>query len=209
MRGETYKERVEQTFVKPARRIQDQVRNVLELVQPQAEEYVLDIGCGTGKYCAIISRIAKIVGIDSSPASVQVASETVRRFGNPANSAICLAEGQAIPFQADAFDKVMLIDIIEHLVWDDFQACLSECYRVLKKEGKLFIYTPNKKHIFEFVRPRPAGHIALRTREDIVDALTVHQFRILRSYHRPAHLPIYQEVEKMLARLTGCELFIK
>ncbi len=206
---DTYKRRGEQAFVRPTRRMQDQVRNVMGLVQPQRGEYILDAGCGSGKYCAMISGITKIVGIDSSPASVEVASEAVQRFGNPANSAICLADVQAIPFQADTFDKVMLIDILEHLPEEDFQTGLRESYRVLKKGGKLHIYTPNRKHIFEFVRPKPEGHIALRIRAEIVDALTAHQFRILRSYHRPAHFPIYGEMERVLARLTGCELFIK
>ena len=206
---DTYRKRGEQAFVKPTRRIQDQVRNVMELVETRGGEYILDAGCGSGKYCAMISRITKIVGIDSSPASVEVASETVQRFGNPANSAICLAEVQAIPFQADTFDTVMLIDIIEHLLEEDFERGLSESYRVLKTGGKLYIYTPSRKHIFEYIRRRPEGHIALRTRAEIVDALTARRFRILGSYHHPAHFPAYREMESMLAHLTGWELFIK
>lgn len=45
-----------------------------------------------------------------------------------------------IPIKSNYFDIVLLIDVISHIY--DFNSTLKECYRVLKKNGKVFVYTP-------------------------------------------------------------------
>ena len=48
-----------------------------------------------------------------------------------------------IPFKSKYFDSISLLEIIEHLSDRKISKILNECYRVLKKDGKLFITTPN------------------------------------------------------------------
>ena len=53
---------------------------------------------------------------------------------------LLLRPNKKIPIKNNYFDVVLLIDVISHIY--DFNSTLKECYRVLKKNGKIFIYTP-------------------------------------------------------------------
>ncbi len=48
-----------------------------------------------------------------------------------------------MPFKSNTFDYIMLEHLIEHLSWQDGKKMLKECFRILKKGGKLRISTPN------------------------------------------------------------------
>ena len=50
-------------------------------------------------------------------------------------------ESENLPFPAEYFDTILLIDVIEHLI--DPIPALIEIYRVLKHGGKLLVHTPN------------------------------------------------------------------
>jgi len=74
-----------------------------------------------------------------------------------------VADAHMLPFRSNVFEKIYASHVIEHLDYPD--RFLSECYRVLKRGGRLFIYTPNflsrnayrdptHKHYFNFLRLR-------------------------------------------------------
>ncbi len=56
-----------------------------------------------------------------------------------------LEEGP-LPFKSESFDLVVSLDYLEHLVRDDF--CLEEINRVLKKNGRLILATPQTGRFF-------------------------------------------------------------
>lgn len=58
---------------------------------------------------------------------------------------------QAYDLQVEdnSFDEILMSQLIEHLGIVGSIHCLSECYRVLKPDGKLIIETPNIKKSFE------------------------------------------------------------
>jgi len=52
-------------------------RDVLNLLDPSADERILDLGCGTGHLTAeIAEQCSDVVGIDASPAMIEQASES-------------------------------------------------------------------------------------------------------------------------------------
>ncbi len=52
-------------------------QGLVDLLQPQSEEYILDIGCGTGHLTAKIAESgASVIGIDSSPTMIAKAQAT-------------------------------------------------------------------------------------------------------------------------------------
>jgi trans-aconitate methyltransferase len=52
--------------------------DLLELLQPRAEEHILDLGCGTGDLTAQIAAVgAQVVGVD---ASAEMVAEAKRKF---------------------------------------------------------------------------------------------------------------------------------
>ncbi len=83
---------------------------------------VLDVGCGPMIY-RDFCRSSEYVGIDLT--------------GRPT----VLGSASSLPFRDGAFDAVIAIDVIEHL--DDVEAAALECFRVLKKGGRLLLVTPN------------------------------------------------------------------
>jgi ubiquinone/menaquinone biosynthesis C-methylase UbiE len=63
-----------------------------------------------------------------------------------------LSSGQNLPFKAGYFDKILLIDVLEHME-DNLKAkVLKECFRVLRTEGSLLINTPNLNYLTQGLR---------------------------------------------------------
>jgi methionine biosynthesis protein MetW len=98
---------------------------------------ILDVGCGDGTLSEIISRRlkVKVTALDISPALVQKAKEK----GIEAYTIDVCA--QPLPFENGKFDVIVMARTLEHLV--DPDSAIREIKRVLKKEGLLFLSTPN------------------------------------------------------------------
>jgi ubiquinone/menaquinone biosynthesis C-methylase UbiE len=97
---------------------------------------VLDIasGEGYGTYC--ISKIAKnVVGVDICKESVELAKV---KYGLDYR----LGDAENIPLESNSIDVVVSFETIEHIANPD--KFINEVNRVLKKNGKLIISTPNK-----------------------------------------------------------------
>ena len=56
------------------------------------------------------------------------------------NVNIIIKSNSKIPIKKNYFDFILLIDVISHIY--DFDSVLKECHRVLKKKGKILIFTP-------------------------------------------------------------------
>jgi SAM-dependent methyltransferase len=90
---------------------------------------VLDVGCGTGSFLALLAQSRTshlLVGVDISEAAVtNVASRGV---------AALRADVAALPFARDAFDFVFARHMLDHVA--DVPAAVDECRRVLKVQGR-------------------------------------------------------------------------
>jgi ubiquinone/menaquinone biosynthesis C-methylase UbiE len=102
---------------------------------------LLDIGTGPGWLLAAIQGSLpglQLVGVDISPAMVDVAMENMRKAGY--ETAVCLkiAGADELPFPDNTFDVVVSTGSLHH--WKDPIAALNEVYRVLKTNGYALIY---------------------------------------------------------------------
>jgi cyclopropane fatty-acyl-phospholipid synthase-like methyltransferase len=205
--GGKYEEIIRQAFESQSRRLTDQQKNVTSLVDLEEGDLLLDIGCGSGKYSAIFSHRATVVAIDFSIAAIEVSRETVEKYGVPRNVLLCQSFCQILPFKDSTFDKVLCIDLVEHLYPDDFQSMIDEIRRVLKDGGRLYIYTPNRIHVSELVkkllRRQEPGHIGLKTSGSIARSLSRSGYHTETVDHKPSHFAIYRQVEQ---RLMGIPL---
>jgi len=52
-----------------------------------------------------------------------------------------VGDAQMLPFRSNAFETIYASHVIEHL--EDPEMFLRECHRVLRRGGRLFVYTPN------------------------------------------------------------------
>ncbi len=108
----------------------------------QADERVLDIGCGTGRLaCLCAGRGARVTGIDVSPRMLDVARGRVKTAG--LEHQVELSQVSAIDldeaFQEAGFDAVMSSLMFSELSEDEMDFVLRQCHRLLREGGRLAI----------------------------------------------------------------------
>jgi len=100
----------------------------------QEQPSVLDVGCATGALLDFLrGRGWRVTGVEISPAAEY--GRNVRKLDI---TALPLEENK---FPCDSFDVILASHLIEHL--NNPSSFLAEVNRVLKKNGHVFITTPN------------------------------------------------------------------
>lgn len=100
---------------------------------------VLDVGCGGGKNLERILKQSKqinAVGVDISPASVQVTKKKNSRAVKDGRLQVVQGQVESLPFASNLFD---LVTAFETVYFWDIEKGLAEVYRTLKKGGQLLI----------------------------------------------------------------------
>lgn len=109
------------------------------LVNGKRDSIVLDIGCGTGYGSNLISaHFKRVYGVDISHEAINYAKKNWKSK----NISFIVGSGTDIPFRNDTFDIVIAFEVFEHI--KDWRKFLLEIKRVTKKNGKIYISTPNK-----------------------------------------------------------------
>jgi len=118
---------------------------------------VLECGCGTGKFTAVLAEQgAAVKAFDISPESARITDRRVKRKGL-GNVQVDVAAMEKLPYEDKSFDIVVGLLILHHLA--DLEKGVREVYRVLKPGGKaLFYETSAGNPILMFLRRRLVGH---------------------------------------------------
>lgn len=113
-----------------------------EWLDPFQAKKVLELGCGPGKYVAMLSSLGfKVVGVDP--------------FYFPSWSFIqdhCNADlrseiyAESLPFEDQAFDHAVCLGAL--LYFDSPRKALAELHRVTKPGGRLVLRTVNKNNFY-------------------------------------------------------------
>ena len=109
---------------------------------------VLDIGSGRGEMAVRCAEAGcRVWGIDYSHAALGISNAllTRRSRGEPkAAIAFQRMNSRSLGFPRGYFDRVFLIDIVEHLYLDELKDTFDEVRRVIKPGGRVVIHTaPN------------------------------------------------------------------
>lgn len=112
------------------RRIVMEVIRSLPLPRPAR---VLDAGCGSGRTMEELATLGEAVGLEPSPASLEVARS--RGVGEVVEGSL-----SAAPFADHSFDLATALDVIEHI--DDDRGALAELRRVVRPGGFLVVTVP-------------------------------------------------------------------
>ena len=115
---------------------------------PHKTVKVLDLGCGPGSFFYVLrekNKKAILYGIDVSKKQIDFASKLVK------SASFCASDAIKIPFKDDTFDYVTLIEVIEHLNKNIERNIFNEIKRVLKKNGKIIITTPNYQSLWPII----------------------------------------------------------
>jgi len=118
-------------------------KSIMAMLPPMQGRTGLDIGSDNG----VLSLFLREQGgewqsADSGPRAVAAIS---RLLGEDVAD---VSSGE-LPYSNEAFDCVVIIDMLEHL--EDDAGFIKECHRVLKPSGKLIVNVPHLKR-FSFVR---------------------------------------------------------
>jgi len=99
------------------------------------KEKVLDIGCGNGRlYELLKEKEVEYIGIDNSEKLIEIARE---KFSKPK---FIVVDALNLPFKDEEFDHVFMIAVLPHIPSKELQLkVLKNAYRVLKKNGSLFL----------------------------------------------------------------------
>jgi SAM-dependent methyltransferase len=171
---------------------------VRDLLDPQPDDRVLDLGCAAGAITHYLSTFgAEPVGIDFEPLAIERARELFPglRFE--------VADATQLPFADASFDKAVAADFVEHIEDDTFVAMCTELRRVLVPGGLFAIYAPNPRHLIErmkerdFVLAQNPTHIGLRDADHMRRVLEQGGFDVLRSEWRPSFFRGLRSVEKV------------
>ena len=102
---------------------------------------VLDIASGEGYGSFVLAKTANFIyGVDISEEAITYAKIKYRKD----NLLFRVGNTSKIPLDSNSVDIVVSFETIEH--HDQHDEMMREIKRVLKKDGKLIISSPNKKH---------------------------------------------------------------
>jgi ubiquinone/menaquinone biosynthesis C-methylase UbiE/uncharacterized protein YbaR (Trm112 family) len=129
---------------------------------------LLDVGCGTAPLLVSAAQPQRrAVGVDIAFRWLVLAQK--RLTENGVDAPLVCACVEALPFRDGAFDSVVGESTVEHL--RDQQRGLSECGRVLRNAGLLFLSTPNRRSL------GPDPHTGLPAGGWLPDAVTAWHVR--------------------------------
>lgn len=165
---------------------------------------ILDVGCALGYFMEVAKEYGYYpYGIDVSNYAVNYAQ---KRFSGK----VYLADKAC--FKPNYFDGITLFQTLEHL--SDPNKTLNELKKWLKKDGYLFIATPNSncwmriilgKYWFEF---KPAEHLSLFNNDSVRFLLEKNGFKIVQIANDYFYYPIGYIFER-IAYYTRIKFFNK
>jgi ubiquinone/menaquinone biosynthesis C-methylase UbiE len=125
----------------------------LDLLKPVPGEKILEIGFGTGHTLAALAkavgREGKVFGIDLSDRMVQLAKKNLAELGLINRARLRCGDATQLPYMADSMDAVFISFALELFDTPDIPKVLSECKRVLQKDGRIVVVGMSKEGVRE------------------------------------------------------------
>jgi ubiquinone/menaquinone biosynthesis C-methylase UbiE len=124
---------------------------VKELLAPQAGEFIVDAGCGTGLFTLdMLTSGARVAGLDLS---LSMAIRAAARFRwLPFNPLV--SDMLALPLRDGTFDKAVSVTALEFI--EDARSAVEELFRATKKGGVIVVATLNSLSPWAARRKREA-----------------------------------------------------
>ena len=119
------------------------VRSIVEQKIKCEKLTILDLGSGQGGTAKILSEENTVISLDLNIfrlKSQEDFRDNIQRINGNALT---------VPLKPDSFDLIILQDVIEHV--NDPQSLLNSLLSLLKKNGVLYLSTPNKLSLFNII----------------------------------------------------------
>ncbi len=127
---------------------------LVKVADPQPDEVVLDVGCGTGTVALAMAsggRRNDVTGLDASPEMIEMARRKAAKTRSAVKFQVATIED--LPFADATFDLVTSSLMLHHLPTDLKRTALAEVRWVLKPDGRFVV--------MDFAREShsPVGHL--------------------------------------------------
>ncbi|MCU0255468.1 MAG: class I SAM-dependent methyltransferase [Vicinamibacterales bacterium] len=129
--------------------------------------HVLDAGCGEGLLVERYAGRLRIEGIDPNYAAPHVRQGSLL----------------ALPCPDAAFERVLCLDVLEHLAFEEQPRALAEIHRVLRPGGEALVSVPNLAHLQSRVQFALRGRL-IRTASEVKHPGDRPAFEYLRLFAR-------------------------
>jgi len=156
------------------RAVYDDLRERFPHYRKRPDNLLIDIGCGRGDYLKRMKDLGwNVLGIEPDTASVALAKKKGIPVVNGTLDEARLPE--------DTADQITMQHVIEHL--SNPAAAIHECFRLLRKGGRLVIYTPNNESLGSRVFQRswlsldPPRHLFVFSSRSMASLLKKSSFR--------------------------------
>lgn len=128
------------------------VKKMLDQIKIKKSDVILDLGCGRGDISFFLSkRSRKVVGVDYSEDAIKLAKGLVRKKVKLQNNLeFFKMDATKLDFKKNSFDKVIAIDIFEHLYPEELEIAMKEIKKVLKPNGILFVHAGTNKYLHDY-----------------------------------------------------------
>jgi ubiquinone/menaquinone biosynthesis C-methylase UbiE len=124
---------------------QRRIDKILSYLEPGPAEKILDVGCGVGTFVFHGAKKGAVCfGVDYSREAIRTAAILSHRYHLEKNMHLVVGNALELPLVSESVEKMTSIDFIEHITDDEKDRLLGEMKRVLKKGGRLIVFTPNK-----------------------------------------------------------------
>ena len=109
----------------------------LKYLNPKKEGIIVDMGCGTGELTKKIKEFSfkKVKGFDISKRCIQLAKKQYK------NIIFKVGDIENIKLKKNSADVLIYCGILHHFT--DLKKVVKEANRILKKNGKIFVFEPN------------------------------------------------------------------
>jgi len=116
---------------------QRKLREIIALLGPTDGCCCLDVGGDNG----VISALLRQRG--GEWASADLDERTVQAIARLVGERVYQINGRTTPFPDDTFDRVVIVDFLEHI--DEDRAFIVELHRIMKPGGQLIVNVPHAK----------------------------------------------------------------
>ena len=123
------------------RKVREMARCLASSGSDQHTGTVLDLGCGDGLCASYLQRHfpdSSIHGIDVAWPGLQVATSR-----HPHGALFSIYDGERAPFADSSFDLVLVANVLHHVTAAVRNRLLREIHRLLRADGRLFIFEHN------------------------------------------------------------------
>lgn len=153
---------------------------LVNLLNLQANHYILDAGGGTGRIAAgLVGEKRKIIVADSS---LQMLTQARQKTGLLCSN----CDVKDMPFDDNLFDRILIVDAFHHM--PDQKSAINELWRILKPGGRLIIEEPNIIHFPVKIIALMEKMLLMRSKflksDDLIELINAHQPKEVMMYNQ-------------------------